>query len=116
MNTMEFITRLQAQIKGCTAHGARPHLGINSVDAACMATTALHMLPQTPCGYSYIHVLSIDAGTSSINMIPGQVTMSIEIRSYDENQLQALTERAIHAIERAVAGIGATVQTSICSQ
>lgn len=106
----EFITRLQVAIKGYTAHGARPHLGINSVDAACMATTALHIMPKSPFGNSSVQVLSIDAGTSSINMIPGQVAMSVEIRSCSDEELQALTARAVHALEKSVASIGATVK------
>lgn len=112
----DLVVHIQSRITGFTAHGARPHLGVNAVDAACLAASSIHMIPVLSKGKSSVRVLTIDAGNSSINMIPDQVEMTIEVRSYDNSQLNHLTEKIIHAVDCAAGAVSAKAVSVVCRE
>lgn len=97
-----------ADVTGFTAHGARPHLGVNAVDAACLAACAVHALPLPPFSPAVVRILSIDAGKSSINMIPDQVSMLVEARGDEQSALETLAARIGRAVQSAAEALGAT--------
>lgn len=96
---------LRAKIIGRHAHGAQPHQGINPVDAAAMivqAVNAIHLDPQTPHSAK---VTKIDTHSEAVNIIPGEVTIGIDLRA----QTNAAMERLLTAAETAIHGGAACV-------
>ena len=61
---------LDVTIQGLTAHGARPHLGINAIDAAALAILAVNSIRTNPIIACSAKVTAINAGGAASNAIP----------------------------------------------
>lgn len=104
---------MEAAIEGITAHGARPHLGVNAIDAAAAvvnAINAIHMNPVTPTS---IKVTKLHAGGAALNAIPDKADLAIDIRSQDNGLMDELIKKAQRAIENAAASVGAKAIVTI---
>ena len=105
--------RIEATIEGVAAHGGRPHLGVNAIDAAAAvvnAINAIHMNPVVP--YS-IKVTKLLAGGAATNLIPDQAEMAIDVRAQQNGLMQELLKKAEAAIGNAAASVGAKAVTRI---
>jgi amidohydrolase len=94
---------IEATIRGQTAHGARPHLGINALDAgaaAVQAVNGVHMAPGKSWSAKATRFLC-DAGVT--NSIPDEARVVFDLR--DMEVLQARVEKAV---QHSVAAYGAT--------
>ena len=101
---------IEAKIKGVPAHGARPHLGINALDAAICAANAVNAIHMNP-GISYsakATKLICDSGVT--NAIPDDACVYWDLRAQNNETMEGLKEKAYMAIEHGVASVGATVQ------
>jgi amidohydrolase len=99
---------LEAKLIGKTAHGARPHLGINAIEAAVMAVNAvlaIHMNPVIPAS---IKVTKLHGGGASLNSIPDLVEMAFDLRSQENALMKELVQKARCSIETAASMMGAT--------
>ena len=102
--------QFKATIKGFQAHGARPHLGINAIDAAVcaiVAVNAIHMDPRIPFSVKCTR-FHADAGV--FNAVPPLADITFDMRAQDNATMEKLKEKAKLAIENAVASVGATVE------
>lgn len=100
----------KAKIKGAPAHGARPHLGINAVDAAVsaiVAVNAVHMDPRVPFS---VKCTRIKADGGAFNAIPEFAEITIDMRAQNNKVMDGLKEKTLNAIEKGVAAIGASVE------
>lgn len=98
---------MEADIKGAAAHGARPHLGVNVIDAAAAvigAVNAIHMNPTIP---STVKVTKLQAGGAALNVIPESAYMALDLRSQKNCLMNVLIQKTIKAIEAGVATVGA---------
>lgn len=101
---------IEAQIKGIPAHGARPHLGINAIDAATCAINAVNTIHMTP-GVSYsIKATKFICDAGVTNAIPADATVYWDSRAQFNKTMDSLKEKAYKAIEHGVASVGATVK------
>lgn len=103
--------RIEAAIEGVAAHGGRPHLGVNAIDAAAAvvnAINAIHMNPVVP--YS-IKVTKLLAGGAATNLIPDKAEMAMDVRAQQNGLMQELLKKAEAAIENAAASVGAKAVT-----
>lgn len=101
---------LEATIQGKTAHGARPHLGVNALDAACHAVQAVntvHMAPRKNWSAKATRFLC-DAGVT--NSIPDQARVVFDLRAAVNEDMNLLREKVERAIRYSVAAMDATVE------
>jgi amidohydrolase len=104
---------MEATINGRTAHGARPHLGINAIDAAAAvvnAVNAIHLNPVVPwtCKVTKLH-----AGGAALNVIPDKAEMALDLRTQQNAAMDALLDKAEKAIKAGAATVGATAETTV---
>lgn len=100
----------KAKIKGAPAHGARPHLGINTIDAAInaiVAVNAIHMDPRVPFS---VKCTRFQADAGAFNAIPEFAEITFDMRAQNNNVMDGLKEKTINAIENGVAAVGASVE------
>ena len=74
---------LEAVVTGTTAHAARPHLGVNAINAATAvvnAVNAIHMDPVVPWTAK---TTKVKAGGASLNAIPDRADMAFDLRAQD---------------------------------
>lgn len=92
------------EIMGRSAHGALPHQGINSLDAAVALYTQLKAIPLAlaPGEFSLLNIGLVQGGTNR-NIVPEKSRMEGTVRMYTTDTLRKIKEK----IERSAAGIAA---------
>ncbi len=104
---------LHAKIKGVAAHGARPHLGINSLDAAVTAVNLVNAIRVDPGIPHSIKITKIQSEGSAQNTIPEVTNMAFDIRAQKNSVFDELLNKAKIAVTEAAKAIGATVEFSM---
>lgn len=102
-----FIT---ATVKGLNAHGARPHQGINVIDAAVAvvnAINAIHLNPSVPFS---VKTTKLVAGGSASNIIPDKAEMAFDLRAQTNEAMTELIEKTKNAIINGAKTVGADVE------
>jgi len=100
---------VETVITGAPAHGARPHLGINAIDAAVgaiIAVNAIHLDPNLSYSAKATKFIC-DAGVT--NAIPAEARVYWDIRAQYNSTMEALKAKIVPAIEAGVATVGAKV-------
>lgn len=104
---------IEATVHGQTAHGARPHLGINALDAAVsavQAVNAVHMAPGKSWSAKATRFLC-DAGVT--NSIPDEARVVFDLRAAENEDMDLLKTRVEKAIQHSVAAYGATAEITV---
>lgn len=105
-----FVTK-RVTFQGKASHGARPYLGIDALEAASLAMTAINT--QKECfqekDYVRIHGYIMEGGTAN-NIIAERVVMSYSVRAANPDALKAADFRVDRAIKGAAAAVGAGVK------
>lgn len=104
--------RLKGVFHGVSAHGARPHLGVNAIDAAVAAITAVNAIHLNPTEAYSIKATQILADSGVTNAIPNEATVIWDVRSEFNHTMEALLSKAKSAIEAGAATVGASVDVS----
>ena len=104
---------MEATINGRTAHGARPHLGINAIDAAAAAINAVNAININPVVPWSCKVTRLQAGGATLNAIPEKAELALDLRAQQNDAMKTLIERAENAIKAGAATVGATAETSV---
>lgn len=97
-----------AKVTGVSSHGARPHLGVNAADAGVMIVNAINTIKGNPYISHSLKVTKIQTGGTSINTIPDEVTIGIDIRSGDNDEMDRLKKLTLQAIEFGAKSVGAS--------
>ena len=106
-------TRIIAKIKGLTAHGARPHLGINAIDAATAAITAVNAIHLDPALSYSAKATRFICDTSVTNVIPDEANVTWDLRAEKNSVMKQLCEFVENAIRAGAATVGATATVAI---
>lgn len=104
---------MEATIEGLTAHGARPHLGINAIDAAAavvQAVNAIKINPVIPCT---IKTTKLQAGGATLNAIPDLAELAFDLRAQQNDVMEELIKKATAAIENAATSVGAKATATV---
>lgn len=104
---------LEVTVQGRIAHGARPHLGVNALDAAVaavQAVNAVHMSPNSVWSAKATRFIC-DAGVT--NSIPDQARVTFDLRAAENSEMSELQLRVERAIEHSVAAYGASAQIEV---
>ncbi|WZL72184.1 amidohydrolase [Clostridiaceae bacterium 35-E11] len=99
--------RIIAKIKGLNAHGARPHLGINAVDAAMLVVSAINAIRVDPGVPHSIKVTKVHAGGETINLIPDEAEIAMDLRAQTNEVMEEMIAKAKDAIINSAKAIGA---------
>lgn len=100
---------IKVTIQGAPAHGARPHLGINPIDAAMSiigAVNSIHMDPRVPFSAKCTRIHA-DAGV--VNSIPEFCTLNFDMRSQNNEVMTGMKEKVKKALEFGAAAVGAKI-------
>jgi len=104
---------MEATITGRTAHGARPHLGVNAIDAAAAAINAINAININPVVPWSCKVTRLQAGGATTNAIPEKAEMVLDIRAQRNDEMKLLIKSAENAIKAGAATVGATAETRV---
>ena len=104
---------IEATLTGRPAHGARPHLGINAIDAAAAVVNAINAIQSNPVIPTSIKTTKLQAGGPALNAIPDKALMAFDLRTQENAAMEELVQKARRAIEGAAASVGATASINI---
>jgi amidohydrolase len=104
---------MEAVITGQTSHGARPHLGVNAIDAAAAAVNAINAIHINPVIPATCKVTRLQAGGATLNQIPDRAELALDLRAQQNDAMKILLEKADKAIKAGAATVGATAETII---
>lgn len=109
-------TTITADFTGIPAHGARPHLGVNALDAASIAIQAVNTIHLNPAlNYSAKATRCIcDAGVT--NAIPAQANVCWDLRAPTNQAMSELKEKVLSSIDFAAKSVGATVEANVTKE
>ena len=98
---------VKAHIEGKTAHGARPHLGINAIHAAASIIQAVNNIAVDPVIPSSIKATQIKGGGPVSNAIPANTEITFDVRSRENETMDIIIEKLRVAVESGAAAVGA---------
>ncbi len=102
-------TEIKGKITGISAHGARPHLGVNAIEVAfsiLQAIQSIHMDPMVPHSAK---MTQLQAGGDSANIIPESATFTIDVRA----QTNALMDALVEQVEERITAISKMYQAKV---
>jgi amidohydrolase len=105
--------RVKALIEGVTAHGARPHLGVNAIDAAAAAICAVNAIRTDPLIPSSIKTTQINGGGPAANAIPAKAELIFDLRSQKNPVMDSMVAKVKTSVSNAAAAIGATASLEV---
>lgn len=98
---------LEAEIQGEASHGARPHLGVNAIDAAAAVVNAINAIHVNPVIPATVKVTKLQAGGAALNAVPDKAYMAFDLRAQNNLVMEELQTKATRAIEGGVSTVGA---------
>lgn len=98
---------VKAHLEGKTAHGARPHLGINAIHAASAVIQAVLAIYTDPIIPSSIKATQIQGGGPVANAIPASASITFDVRSRQNEAMESILGKMKAAIEQGAAAVGA---------
>lgn len=109
-NFMAAGDRVHIKIVGKGGHAARPHLANDPIVAASSIVMGLQTIVSRNVdpGQSAVVTVGKFAGGTAPNVIPGEVELSISVRSFDPGIRQMLKERITRLVHAQAESFGAT--------
>ncbi|KAA3636418.1 MAG: M20 family peptidase [Armatimonadetes bacterium] len=106
------VDHIDVEFFGKASHASSaPHLGVNALDAAVQAYTAVAALRQHTLDSDRIHGI-ITHGGAAPNIVPDHTTMSWYVRSATDARLNTLVEQVTACFEGAARATGCTFKVS----
>ena len=103
-------SHLGFKLTGKIAHGARPHLGINAVDAGVLAVNGVNAIKGNPAIGHSVKVTRFISMGSGTNSIPAEVELGFDLRCQDDAEMQRLREAVKRAVQSAADAVGCKVE------
>lgn len=100
--------RGQVTFHGTPAHGARPHLGVNAIDAAVAAINAVNAIHLKPTDNYSIKATRFICDSGVTNAIPAEAHVTWDIRAQYNTTIHELIEKFKTAVIAGAATVGAT--------
>ncbi len=99
---------IKAEIHGKQSHGARPHLGINAIDAACLVVNAISAIKEVPSKSWSAKTTMFNSNTVVTNAIPDKVSLAFDFRAENNEIADSMKAKVYEIVENAPKAIGAT--------
>lgn len=90
---------LKGKISGSDAHGARPHQGNNAIDVIAAIHQFIKTIYFSPFESYSVKLTNIQAGGNSLNIIPGNATFALDVRSQSNELMDELRSRIDNGFE-----------------
>ncbi|MDR7866145.1 MAG: amidohydrolase [Sporomusaceae bacterium] len=103
----------EAVVTGAPAHGARPHLGVNAIDAAAAAVGAVNAIHLNPVEPWSVKTTKFQAGGPTLNAIPDKAELAFDLRAQKNAVMDELLAKLPKAVENAAAAVGATAAVAV---
>jgi len=100
---------LSGEITGVSAHGARPHLGINAIEAASAIVTGIGQVHIDPTVPATVKMTMLQAGGESYNIIPDKARFALDLRAQTNQAMDELIARVRRVIDGAAVSFGAAI-------
>ena len=104
---------MEAAVTGLAAHGARPHLGINAIDAASAVVQAVNAIRLNPIVPWSVKTTRLHAGGRVLNVIPDRAELSFDLRAQSNTSAEELIEKVKQAVASGAATVGAKVEATV---
>ncbi len=105
---------IKAKINGVASHGARPHLGVNAVDAVALAINAVNSVRVDPRIAHSAKVTKVQTEGEAHNTIPDTVHMILDLRAQTNEVMDELVKRVKRSICTSVESVGASTEIVYC--
>lgn len=93
---------IYGEITGVSAHGARPHLGINVIEVAAAIVQGIGQIHINPMVPATVKMTMLQAGGESYNIIPDKARFALDLRAQTNEAMDELIRR-VHQIIDGVA-------------
>lgn len=100
---------MYGEITGVSAHGARPHLGINAIEVAGAIIQGIGHVHTNPMVPATVKMTMLQAGGESYNIIPDKARFALDLRAQTNEAMDDLIRRVRQMIE----GVAASFQAEI---
>lgn len=90
---------LRGKITGVDAHGARPHQGKNAIDVIAAIHQFVKSIYFSPFESYSAKLTNIQAGSDSLNIIPGSAKFALDVRSQSNEIMDSLRSRIDEGLE-----------------
>lgn len=100
---------LHGRIEGVNAHGARPHLGINVIEAAADLIKLLQGIHWDPLQPASIKMTRLTAGNEMGNIIPDHAVFTLDVRAQTNQHMSELVRRVENITSCVAQASGATI-------
>ena len=104
---------VSAKIKGVASHGARPHLGINTIDAGAAIVNAVNAVKLNPSVPFSAKTTKFIAGGAASNIIPDAAEMIFDLRAQTNEAMEELIDKIFKAVENGAATVGAKAEIKV---
>lgn len=104
---------ISGTIIGETAHGARPHLGINVLDVAFNIfnlINSIHLNPMIPYSVKMTRLL---AGGTSTNQIPNRAEFAFDLRAQTNQLMEQLVKKVVFALEMGAKSLDSKIKVVV---
>lgn len=98
---------IRIKVEGKSAHGARPHLGVNAADAAALIVQCVNAIRVDPRVSHSFKITTISAGGKASNIIPDVANLVIDARSQTNDTMKEILEKIEIAAKAGAEAIGA---------
>lgn len=102
-----------AVIKGLNSHGARPHLGINAIDAGAAVVNAVNAIKLNPSVPFSVKTTKFVAGGSASNIIPDKAEMVFDLRAQTNEAMEELINKTKEAVINGAKTVGAQAEVEL---
>lgn len=99
---------IKVTIKGKEAHGARPHLGVNAIDAGLSVISAVNAIHLNPAINFSVKCTNFHAGSGTSNIIPASADLIFDLRAEYNEDMEELIKKVEDAIEHGAQAVGAS--------
>ncbi len=107
---------IEAVFTGKAAHAARPHLGVNALDAAVQAVQAVNSIHLSPSLTFSAKATRFIADAGVTNSIPSEARVCWDLRSAENAPMEELKQKVTAALQGSAAALGATVDIKILKE
>src|SRR5690606_33637257 len=83
------------EIRGHDAHGARPHLNTNAIEVGAQMVNLIQQIHLDPTVPYSIKMTQFQAGGKSANIIPGNATFSLDLRTQNNELMEQLSTKVV---------------------
>ncbi len=101
---------VKVKVQGKEAHGARPHLGINSIDAGVCIVNAVNSIHLNPASNYSVKCTEFRAGGLATNIVPADCSLAFDLRADTNEGMDELFRKVEAAVVNGAAAVGAKAE------